>query len=99
MIIFLRSKVVNQMNSPQLRGLFIIPPDDVFRLFLRHRYKRHDPRTFDHLGHAALVAGAGTGFFARGDFCKRRDEALQQLWIFIIQLIDLVHAQVAGFWS
>lgn len=61
------------------------------------RNERHESRALDGLRQLTLVGGAGTTAASRDNFCVGRHETLQKTGVFVIDVVDRVRAEVAGF--
>lgn len=61
------------------------------------RNERHEPRALDGLRKFALVRGAGAAAATRDNLGVGRHEPLQQTRVFVIEVVDRVGAEIAGF--
>jgi len=61
------------------------------------RNERHESRALDGLRELALMRGAGTAAASRDNLGVGRHEALQETRVFVIEVVDRVGAEVAGF--
>jgi hypothetical protein len=53
--------------------------------------------SFDCTGQLTLVFGAGTRYATWQDFATLADEFTQQVRIFVIDVLDFVHSEIADF--
>ena len=61
------------------------------------RNERHESRALDGLRKFALMRGAGTAAATRHNLGVGRHKSLQQTRVFVVDVVDRVGAEVAGF--
>src|SRR5947207_5537964 len=65
------------------------------RLIRREREERGDARALDRVLQLALMQRAGSGDAARKDLAPLRDELLQHLHVFVVDVLELLDAELA----